>query len=431
MTAERERAAARRVWVVSELYYPELTSTGYFLTRIAEGLAPHYEVHALCGQPTHSARGIRAPARERRHGVAVVRAPGTTLDKDRPIGRILNMATVSISMFVHLVLHLRREDAVLVVTTPPPLPFLTALACALRRARCVLLVHDVYPETLVAAGLIAPGGLVARTLSSLTGRMYARMERICALGRDMRTVILAKLRGRRQPPVEILTNWAAEDVLEAMPRDANPLLAELGLAGKFVVQYAGNMGPLHAIEDLVEAARRLASTAPDVHFLFIGSGGKRRWLETSVREQALGNVTVLAPRPRTDQQVFLNACDIAITAFVPGMFGAGVPSRLYNILASGKPIVAAVDRESELSLVVHEERAGWIVEPGDIDGIVRAVLEARSDPARLAAMGARGRAAAAGRYAYAAVMRGYRDLFASVFAGRPGAEAELRTAGQP
>ncbi|MEP6592240.1 MAG: hypothetical protein ABJC51_01040, partial [Acidobacteriota bacterium] len=103
----------------------------------------------------------------------------------------------------------------------------------------------------------------------------------------------------------------------------------------------------------------------------------------------------------------------------------------YNILASGKPIVAAVDRESELSLVVHEEQAGWIVPPGDIDGIVKAVLEARSDPARLAAMGARGRAAAAGRYAYASVMRGYRDLFASVFAGRATAEAELRTAGQP
>jgi glycosyltransferase involved in cell wall biosynthesis len=127
--------------------------------------------------------------------------------------------------------------------------------------------------------------------------------------------------------------------------------------------------------------------------------------------------------------LFLNACDVAITAFVPGMFGAGVPSRLYNILASGKPIVAAVDPQSELALVVREERVGWIVEPGDVTGFVSAVLEARADRARLAAMGVRGRAAAAGRYSYEAVMRGYRDLFTSVFASGGAAAPEMTTAG--
>lgn len=429
MTDGPERTAgARRVWVVSELYYPELTSTGFFLTRIAEGLASDYEVHALCGQPTHSARGTRAPAREVRNGVQIVRAPGTTLDKDVLAGRILNMLTVTLAMFAHLCLQLRRGDGVLVVTTPPALPFVTRAACIFRGARCVLLVHDVYPESLIAAGLITSDGLPARVLSFLTGRMYMGMDRICALGRDMRELIRRKMRGASQPPVEILTNWAAEDVLEPMARETNPLLAELGLSDKFVLQYAGNMGPLHGVEDLVEAARRLAVAAPDVHFLFIGSGGKKRWLEEAVRKEPLSNVTVLAPRPRADQRLFLNACDLAITAFVPGMFGAGVPSRLYNILASAKPIVAAVDPQSELALVVKEERAGWIVEPGDVAGFVAAVLEARADPVRLAAMGGRGRAAAAERYSYEAVMRGYRALFASVFVQDTAAAPQMRAA---
>jgi glycosyltransferase involved in cell wall biosynthesis len=165
-----------------------------------------------------------------------------------------------------------------------------------------------------------------------------------------------------------------------------------------------------------------------VHFLFIGSGGRKPWLESVVRQERLTNVTVLAPRPRTDQRLFLNACDVAITAFVPGMFGAGVPSRLYNILASGRPIVAAVDPQSELALVVREEQVGWTVAPGDVAGFVAAVLEARADRGRLAAMGARGRAAAAGRYSYEAVMRGYRDLFASVFAEDRAAAPEMTTA---
>src|SRR3990170_3386089 len=120
MTDARERAAGTgRIWVVSELYFPELTSTGFFLTHIAEGLASHYEVHALCGQPTHAARGMRAPARELRNAVQVVRA----------------------------------------VPPPPVLPFLPRTACGLRRARCVLLVHAVYPENLLAAGLMARNGV--------------------------------------------------------------------------------------------------------------------------------------------------------------------------------------------------------------------------------------------------------------------------------
>jgi colanic acid biosynthesis glycosyl transferase WcaI len=341
------------------------------------------------------------------------------------------MLTVTLAMFVHLCVKLRHGDAVLVVTTPPALPFATRLACAFRGAHCVLLVHDVYPESLIAAGLIAEDGLPARALSFVTGRMYRSMKRICALGRDMRELILRKMHEAPHPAVEILTNWAAEELLEPMPRETNPLLAELGLTDKFVLQYAGNMGPLHGIEDLVEAARRLAASAPDVHFVFLGSGGKRHWLEAAVREEGLRNVTVLAPRPRTDQRLFLNACDVAITAFVPGMFGAGVPSRLYNILASGKPIVAAVDPQSELALVVQEERVGWTVQPGDVAGFVDAVLEARGDGLRLAAMGERARAAAADRYSYEAVMRGYRALFASVFARGGAAAPEMTTTGNP
>jgi colanic acid biosynthesis glycosyl transferase WcaI len=144
--------SARRLWVVSELYYPEETSTGHFLTHIAEGLAAHYPVSALCSQPTYSKRGSRAPRREVRHGVEIHRGLGTTFDKDVLPGKLANALTISLSLFLTALRRFRRGDVALVVTNPPFLPFLTRLACALRGARCVLLIHDVYPETLIAAG---------------------------------------------------------------------------------------------------------------------------------------------------------------------------------------------------------------------------------------------------------------------------------------
>src|SRR6187551_2601474 len=99
MSNERE-VKNDRLWVVSELYYPEETSTGYYLTRIAEGLAEHRDVKVLCGQPTYSARGTVAPRHEIHKGVEIFRASGTTLDKNVIPFRLLNMVTLGMSIFL-------------------------------------------------------------------------------------------------------------------------------------------------------------------------------------------------------------------------------------------------------------------------------------------------------------------------------------------
>lgn len=403
-----------RVWIVSELYYPEETSTGYFLTKIAEGLSGDYSASVLCGQPSYSARGTRAPAREERNGVAIWRCPATTLNKDVLAFRVLNMCTISLSMFLHASWLLRREDVVLVATNPPVSPFLVALACRLRRAKCVLLVQDVYPETLVAAGMLDRSSLITRVVNRLNRSLYRAMERICVLGRDMKTLVEKKLQQDFDQRVVIVQNWADVEVISPSERCDNALLRETNLSNKFVVQYAGNMGPVHGIECLVEAARILSLKDENVHFLFIGSGAKKLWLEGTVRAQRMKNVTVLNNRPRTNQQEFLNACDVAITALVPGMAGVAVPSRMYNILASGRPLIAAVDPDSEVALVIKEERVGWVVAPGDSQQIVDAIVEARSNPALLDEMGRRARSIAEGKYSFERIIEKYRSVVRGV-----------------
>ena len=131
-----------RLWVVTELYYPEETSTGYYLTKIAEGLAEDFDVKVLCGQPNYSARGRRAPKREVHKNVEIFRARGTTLDKNVIIFRLINMLTLGIAIFFKALFNFQKGDRVLVVTTPPSLPFITALASLARRAEYVLLIHD-------------------------------------------------------------------------------------------------------------------------------------------------------------------------------------------------------------------------------------------------------------------------------------------------
>ena len=405
-----------KVWVISELYYPDEAATGHYMTRIAEGLASIGPVSVLCAQPHYFAPGGRAPARETRNGVSIERCRATTLDKNKFLFKLVNVLSISLSILGKALGRVGRGDIALVVTNPPLLPFVAALVCRLRGARCILRIDDVYPEAMVNAGLIRPGGWLAGGLNWLTRQLYQSVDRIVVLGRDMRRVVARKME-HGQDRIVVITNWADADCVTPTPRSQNALLQELGLADKFVVGYAGNIGPLQGIESLFETALKLRDVQ-DVHFMFVGSGKQAPWLARAAKEAGLTNLTSLGQRPRCDQADFLNACDVALVSLVRGMAGVGVPSRMYNMMAAGKPILAVTDDDSELALVVREERIGWVTPPGQPDKIAAAILEARAHPELLAEMGARARSAAETRYSLDHVLAGYVALV-----------SELRAAG--
>lgn len=397
-----------RVWVVSELYYPEETSTGHYMTRIAEGLAQHFRVGVLCCQPTYASRGTQAPWHETHNGVSIERCRATTLNKDVLPLRFVNLITISFSIFAKTVQRLRRGDVAVVVTNPPLLPFLVALACRLRGARCILRIDDVYPELLVTTGMAKPKSFIVKAMRSATRMLYNNVSDIVVLGRDMARLVRSKT-SLDPSRVAVIPNWADLDILHPTPRADNALLRELGLDKKFVVQCAGNMGRAQDIEGMLAAACILKDQ-DHIHFLFIGSGAKVRWMQDEVQRKALSNVTILGQRPRSDQINFLNACDVVLASLVPNMLGVSVPSRMYNIMAAGKPIIAIADAASELSQVVDEEQIGWVAPPGNPQAIADAILDASSDPARLDQMSKRAYAAVESKYSVDSTVAAYREI---------------------
>jgi glycosyltransferase involved in cell wall biosynthesis len=136
-------------------------------------------------------------------------------------------------------------------------------------------------------------------------------------------------------------------------------------------------------------------------------------MENEVCNKKLSNVTLLDQRPRSDQQNFLNACDIALVSLSPGMKGAGVPSRLYNIMAAGKPLITVMGEGTEAAFVVEEEQIGWFVPTDQPERLVEAIHDARSNPERLAQMGGRARMAAVAKYSRKKVISDYVELIES------------------
>jgi glycosyltransferase involved in cell wall biosynthesis len=405
-----------RLWIATEIYYPEETSTGYILTRLAEGLAATSRVAVLCAQPSYERRGLQTPPRERVNGVDIVRVAHPRLDRNRIVGRSINVLVVTARIFLRAVREFRARDVVIAVTNPPALPFAIHLAARIRRASVVLLVHDLYPEAAILAGVLRRSSPLARAWRRASDWLNRRVDRIVVLGRDAAELIAA-----RQPDgasrVRVIGNWAdTDDVRPADPADS-ALLRSAGLEGRFVLAYVGNMGRVHDIELLLAAARALRLTAPDVHFLFIGSGAKAG-LVTDAAAEPDSNVTMLGPRDRSEQDLFLNACHVSVMALAPGMAGVGVPSRLYNVLAAGRPVLAAVDEESEPARVLREERVGLQTPPGDVSAFVRAVESLRRDAGFMRDAGVRARHAAVERFGFDKVLAAYFDLLAGLRSGR-------------
>ncbi len=393
------------LWVVTELYYPEETSTGYYLTRTAEDMTEAFDVKVICGQPNYSARGIRAAKHETRNGVEIFRAVGTTLNKNVIIYKLINMVTLGIGIFLKGLLNFRSKDRILVVTTPPTLPFVTAIAALLRGAHYVLLIHDNYPEILFAAGKSSENGQFASFLNYCNRWLYKHASKFIVVGRDMEVLVKRKTEGL-DIPIVVIQNWAELETVEPRPRSENALLKDLGLGNKFVFLYAGNMGYPNDIETIVECADRLKINS-DIHFIFLGTGVKEKALRKRVDEFKLTNITLLSPKPRAEQTTFLNACDVALVSLVAKMRGVSMPSRTYNIMAAGKPILALTDDESELAIVIDEDQIGWHIPPGDADKLLSVINEIYEKRSQLAEYGERARHSALVNYSLEVASRKY------------------------
>ncbi len=274
----------------------------------------------------------------------------------------------------------------------------------------MLRIEDLYPEVLIPTGIVKAGSIADRILNIAATWLLRRVERIIVLGRDMQQRVQHKLLPGDRRTV-VITNWADTGEIVPMPREENELLHRLGISNKFVLQNSGNMQRSMGFEVLLEAMRQLNGRA-DTHLLFVGKGARREWLLKEVGRLKLSNVGVLPPQPRGELNTLLNACDVAVISLIPGMSGISIPSRMYNCMAAGKPILAITDADSELAMVVRENQIGWVVPPNDPAKVVDVILEACRNRDRTLAMGKRAREVAEQQFPFERILQSYKELYA-------------------
>lgn len=376
-----------RVCYYNRSYWPDTGATGQLLTELAEDLASIHglEVTVVTGYPV-AYSGAPLPAREIRNGVVILRAAGTTFSQRRFVGRAANYVTYFMAA-LWTALTMPRQD-VTVALTDPPIIGLAALAARPRRGM-VFFCQDIFPEV---AGLLEDfhSPAVNAVLDRLNRFLVRHATRIISLGAAMSSRLVAG-KGAEPSRIAVIHNWA--DTAAVVPSDKDNTFARAhGLTDRFVVLHAGNIGLSQNLDALIDAAGQLRGR-PDILVLFIGDGNRRTALTQAVSERKLENVRFLPFQPRDQLRWTYASSDLCIVSLKQGLAGYIVPSKLYPVLAAGRPYVAAVDDDSEVAMITREHRCGVVVTPGDAARLAAEILAFADDPERRLAMGARARLA--------------------------------------
>ena len=375
-------------------YWPDLGATGQLLTELAEDLAARHGcvVSVVAGRPLHSATlsgRCWAPIQhEQRDGVEVLRVAGTAFSPRRFAGRITNYLTYFVGACLAGLLLVRAQ--VVVALTDPPIIGLAAWLTARRsRARFVFVCQDVFPEVaaLIEGFRSAP---VSRGLDAINRFLLRHADRVVAVGEMMRDRLVAK--GADPAKIVVIHNWADCAAIRPGPK-RNPFSETASLADAFVVMHSGNIGLSQNLDVLLDAAARLRAYR-DIVVVIVGDGVKRAALEDRARAEGLDNVRFLPYQPRSRLHESFAAADVFVVSLREGLAGYIVPSKIYGILAAGRPYIAAVEESSEVAAITRAHGCGIFARPGEAPDLAAKILELYSDRARAESLGERARTAA-------------------------------------
>jgi colanic acid biosynthesis glycosyl transferase WcaI len=246
--------------------------------------------------------------------------------------------------------------------------------------------------------VLTPGllpGPVERLLIAARNRSLRRAALNVVLGEGMRDRVLSA--GIDAARVRIVPNWSDTTSVVPQPTADSLTRRRIGLEGRFVVGYSGNLGRAHEFETVIGAARLLRSK-PTFAFLITGGGAKADAVRASVQEQGLESFFFQSYQPAELLSDSLAAADVHFVSLLPALEGLIVPSKLYGILAAGRPVLFIGDTTSELAKLVRDHQCGIAVSVGDSDALASQLCALQADPARVELMGAKARALALARY---------------------------------
>ncbi|HLZ33270.1 MAG TPA: glycosyltransferase family 4 protein [Nitrospira sp.] len=382
-----ESKAPLRVLFVNRFYYPDLSATSRLLTQLSEDLAAHgQDITVITSRFSYLGGSDAWPEEGEHEGVTIKRVWSTHFGRRSGVGRLVDYLSFFSSAF-WAVLRAGRVDWLIVLADPPMLSVLAAVAKKLLKCRAACWMQDVFPQIAIQSGMLKPG-LLSGWISRVALWSLQSLDRVAVVGRCMEQKLVQEgFSGRH---LTTIPNWADGAQIFSVDRGNNPFIAEQGLDQRFVLMYSGNLGIVHEVQT-VENLLRCTHVLTDFTMCVIGDGAHMGLLQRMAQEEEWSHVRFLPYQPDETLRFSLAAAHVHLVTLKPEMSGLSVPSKIYGILAAGRPVIFIGPEESEAAALVREAECGYVVRPGDHQAVVKALISYRDDHALLQEHGRRAR----------------------------------------
>jgi colanic acid biosynthesis glycosyl transferase WcaI len=367
------------VLLLNEYFPPDSSATAKSAELIVHALAERHHVTVLAGRPSYdpSEYHPRYLLRREIHGHVIIERVGSTaFPRFQMRRRICNYLSYLALAFPRALAV--QCDLVLAMTDPPVEGMVGALVSKLTGRPFVYNVRDMYPDMAVGGSIVKPGPWVG-LWEKLHRQALRHAARVIVLGEDMRERVI----GKGVDPARIVIVRDAVDYPEQPPPKDHPAVREIRGDFRFVLIHAGNIGFYGAWQTLIRSAQMLESDG--VGLVFIGEGAMKAQVEEAAR--GCSNVRFMGFRPAAEIPYVMAAGDMHIVTVKRGLEGVVVPSKVYNILAAGRPLLAVATEKTEVARFARRECCGLAADPDDPVALAKAVREVQNAAEQLCRMG--------------------------------------------
>ena len=394
-----------RLLVLNQYYWPGIEATAHLLHELCSMLVDEFDVTVVTGMlPTADVE----PGTTMVDGVTVVRVPSTAYERTRLSRRGFNYVTYLLQA-LRAGWRVPRPDLIFCMTDPPMVADIGLILAWRFRAPLVVTSQDVFPEVAVELGRLE-NPLLVGLLRKLVGFYLARADRVVAIGETMRARLEEK--GTPRERLRVISNWVQASVLTPQPRD-NAWARQHDLLDKFVVMHSGNVGHAQDLDALVRAATFLRDL-DNLRIVVVGAGARHAELVALAERLEVDAIRFLPYQDRELLPESLSSADLHIVGLAKGLSGYVVPSRMYGVMAVGRPVIVAAEPTSETAQMVKSVGCGIVVPPGRPELITKTIRKAYAGEYDLAEMGARARRFAIEEADRSVAVERYRAVFHEV-----------------
>jgi glycosyltransferase involved in cell wall biosynthesis len=366
-----------RILLINQFFWPDSAATSQLLTDLARGLvARGHEVYAISAEGGYNVASTADPPA----GIRIYRVKTSRFSRGK-IGRLISYLSFYALAAVRA-LTVPKPDLVLTLTTPPLVSLIGTVLKTVRGSRHFTWEMDVYPDVATDLNYFPAGGLIDRVTGALADFSRIHADGIVALGDCMKHRLIS--RGCDPARIFVADNWADGAAIQPGLRPGDPK--------QLVLLYSGNLGLAHDVDTIAGAMLNLKDD-PRFRFLFVGSGGRRAELQAFADQHQL---TALDLRPYVERASLgesLSAGDIGLVTQRNVCCGSVVPSKVYGLLAAGRPILFVGPRQATPALIVERFACGWQVDCGDVPTLTQLLLRLADHPEEVALAGRNARQA--------------------------------------